>query len=68
MPFLTKPITMKDFKFKTLKNQVAYLPGCKDKRNAPIIFIQTDKALWEDVQVKTEDLTSLLLHYYDIVR
>ena len=47
---------------------VAYVMGSRDVRGGAVIFIDASATVWDEVDVKPEDLAQLLVYYYRIPR
>ncbi|XP_065671582.1 puratrophin-1 isoform X5 [Hydra vulgaris] len=57
-----------DVNFELLHNQVAYLPGSRDKRGGSVIFFDTSETSWENIKADSEEFAKLLMYYYKIPR
>lgn len=54
--------------FELLHSQVAYIPGSRDTRGGPVVYIDASTSCWDSISVTSEELAKLLVYYYKIPR
>ncbi|KAK3579166.1 hypothetical protein CHS0354_022701 [Potamilus streckersoni] len=62
------PKSILDVDYNLLQSGVAVLPGSRNLDGSPVVFIFTSSSLWKNQQVRSMDLTRLIMYYHSVPR
>ncbi|KAL3860771.1 hypothetical protein ACJMK2_010842 [Sinanodonta woodiana] len=65
---LDVPKSILDVDYNLLQSGVAILPGSRNLDGSPVVFIFTSSSLWKNQQVRSVDLTRLIMYYHSVPR
>ncbi|XP_046842226.1 pleckstrin homology domain-containing family G member 4B-like [Xenia sp. Carnegie-2017] len=64
----SKPLTILDVNFEVIHSNVICLPGTRDARGAPVIFLDAGKSEWQIPDFNSEEIARICLYFLQIPR